>query len=327
MPSGSRCGIHHYHRVDSRSPASIPLSLTSGQSASSAIFERNIERITSAALLPTADPQRVSRGRYTEQLEQSVPSVLDSAAAILAAPDSQYDDFDGVSIITPAPPDSGYHSGFASPSSRCGRENRPSAGSTRGVIILSLISSCSHRTQAQSPAPIAPVPTVPGTLTSAYYSASAMPSEASSPTTATHHAHPLRSLPTSPAPTSFPNSPAAPQPMIITILAPLVSHPPSHKAAAKRLPFLSYMVLLSSTPPALFRYPPVIGLTQALYAASSSAGSVHAASVMEQDIASEIVDDVGGEWEHKGLRRGLEERLKVLNSSSPPVMPAISGRA
>ncbi|KAH9832090.1 uncharacterized protein C8Q71DRAFT_714639 [Rhodofomes roseus] len=345
------------HRVGSRSPASIPSSPTSVHSSSSAIFERDIEPITPAALSPTADPHRVSRGRYTEQLEQSVPSVLDSAAAILAAPDSQYDDFDAVSIITPAPPDSGYRSGLASPSSRLSSRSPSPTGISPGRRTSLLFStsptyttsplqqgSLSSRpiiqTQAQSSAPIAPLPTVPATPTSAYYSAAAsvMPSEAnseaSSPTTATHHAHPLHSLPTSPAPTS----PAAPQPTTITIPAPLVSHPPSPKAAAKRLSFLSYMDLLSSTPSAtvplssvLTNEPPhlpsVIGLPQALYAASSSAGSVHAASVMERDTASQIVDDVGGEWEREGLGRGLEERLEALNASTPPVMPVVSGRA
>lgn len=38
----------------------------------------------------------------TEQLEHSVPSVLDSAVAILAAPDSQDDDLDSISIVAPA---------------------------------------------------------------------------------------------------------------------------------------------------------------------------------------------------------------------------------
>ncbi|TFY56759.1 hypothetical protein EVJ58_g7448 [Rhodofomes roseus] len=323
------------HRVGSRSPASIPSSPTSVHSSSSAIFERDIEPITPAALSPTADPHRVSRGRYTEQLEQSVPSVLDSAAAILAAPDSQYDDFDAVSIITPAPPDSGYRSGLASPSSRLSSRSPSPTGITGQPVVAPDYPDAGAELR-----PIAPLPTVPATPTSAYYSAAAsvMPSEAnseaSSPTTATHHAHPLHSLPTSPAPTS----PAAPQPTTITIPAPLVSHPPSPKAAAKRLSFLSYMDLLSSTPSAtvplssvLTNEPPhlpsVIGLPQALYAASSSAGSVHAASVMERDTASQIVDDVGGEWEREGLGRGLEERLEALNASTPPVMPVVSGRA
>lgn len=102
------------------------------------------------------------------------------------------------------------------------------------------------------------------------------------------------------------------------------------------------MDLLSSTPAATIplssvlaneppHLPSVIGLPQAQYAASSSAGSVHAGSVMERDTASQIVDDVGGEWEREGLGRGLEERLEALNNGSPAVnasvMPTVSGRA
>ena len=52
---------------------------------------------------------------------------------------------------------------------------------------------------------------------------------------------------------------------------------------------------------------------------------------MERDTASQIVDDVGGEWEREGLGRGLEERLEALNNGSPAVnasvMPTVSGRA
>ncbi|KAH9914338.1 uncharacterized protein B0H18DRAFT_1087829 [Fomitopsis serialis] len=329
------------HRVGSRSPSSIPSSPTSVHSSSSAIFERDIEPITpAAAVSPNADPHRIARGKYTEQLEQSVPSVLDSAATVLAASDVQDDDFDAVSIITPAPPDSGYRSGFASPSSRMSSRSPSPTGVSPGRRTSLLFSTSPTsplqfiHTQAQSPVPIAPLPTVPATPTSAYYSAaaSAVPSEvnseASSPTTATHHEHPLHSLPTS-------------QPTTITIPAPFIPHPPSPKAAAKRLSFLSYTDLLSSAPSSTLplssvltneppHLPSVIGLPQALYAASSSAGSVRAASVMERDTASQVVDDVGGEWEREGLGRGLEERLEALNSGAtggPPAVVQVSGRA
>lgn len=308
-------------------------------SSSSAIFERDIEPITPAtSLSPTsADPHRIPRGKLTEQLEQSVPSVLDSAAAVLAGSDAQDDDFDAVSIITPAPPDSGYRSGFASPTSRLSSRSPSPTGIHPGKRTSLLFSTSSPapqgsppfrptiETQAQLPAPL---PIVPATPTSAYYSAmpSQAGSEASSPTTATHHEHPFHLLPSSPA--------SPPPHATVTIPAPGLSHPPSPHAPAKRLSFLSYMDLLSSTPSAttslasvLTSEPPhlpsVIGLPQAQYAASSSGGSIRAASVMERDSASQIVDDVGGEWEREGLGRGLEERLEALNGS-PAV---VSGRA
>ncbi|KZT65266.1 hypothetical protein DAEQUDRAFT_769021 [Daedalea quercina L-15889] len=360
------------HRLGSRSPSSIPSSPTSVHSSSSAIFERDIEPITPATSLSpsSADPHRIPRGKYTEQLEQSVPSVLDSAAAVLAASDAQDDDFDAVSIITPAPPDSGYRSGLASPSSRLSSRSPSPTGISPGKrtsLLFSTSTSPPHSTsplhtasplhpaaqvpqaqgspptwpsiqthsQSQSSTPLAPQSTVPATPTSAYYSAatSAAPSEpgseASSPTTATHHEHPLHSLPASPA--------GAPQPTTITIPAPL-SHPPSPRASAKRLSFISYTDLLSSTPSATMplssvltneppHLPSVIGLPQAQYAASSSGGSVHAGSVMERDTAGQVVDDVGGEWEREGLGRGLEERLEALNAASASATPAVSGRA
>lgn len=59
----------------------------------------------------------------------------------------------------------------------------------------------------------------------------------------------------------------------------------------------------------------MIGFPQAQYAASSSAGSIHAAaSALERDAAAGIMDDVGGEWEREGLGRGLEERLEALKT-------------
>ncbi|KAJ3532600.1 hypothetical protein NMY22_g7674 [Coprinellus aureogranulatus] len=80
-----------------RSPNSIPSSPTSIHSSSSAIFERDIEPILppSPPSLPgkPLDPHRIPRAKNTEQLDQAVPSVLDSAAAILTStpmPSSTY---------------------------------------------------------------------------------------------------------------------------------------------------------------------------------------------------------------------------------------------
>jgi len=271
----------------------------------------------------------------TEQLEHSVPSVLDSAVAILAAPDSQDDDLDSISIVAPALPDAGYQSGFTSPISRMSsRSPSPTGMGNRRSLLLSasplqttspLQGSPPFRPTIQANnAPPAPLPPISATPTSAYYSASSTAaaseagSEASSPTTATHHEHPLHALPGPQATITIPNN--------------ALPHPPSPKNATKRLSFLSYMDLLSSTPASTLplssltssavasdpppHLPSVIGFPQAQYAASSSAGSFHAspASILDRDAAVGILDDVGGEWEREGLGRGLEERLEALNT-------------
>ncbi|KIY53147.1 hypothetical protein FISHEDRAFT_69282 [Fistulina hepatica ATCC 64428] len=63
---------------------SVPGSPSSAHSASSAIFERDIESILSPSSPHHINPHLIPRAKATEQLEQSVPSVLDSAAAVLA---------------------------------------------------------------------------------------------------------------------------------------------------------------------------------------------------------------------------------------------------
>ncbi|CCM02421.1 uncharacterized protein FIBRA_04519 [Fibroporia radiculosa] len=322
------------HRMGSRSPSSIPSSPTSVHSSSSAIFERDIEPITpaSASLSISSDPHRIPRGKISEQLEHSVPSVLDSAAAILAGAESHDDDFDSISIVSPATLDAGYRSGFTSPMSRLSsRSPSPTAMGNRKSLLFAtsplqntspLQSSPPIRPtiQTSSPPPVAvPLSATPATPTSAYYSVPSTEagSEASSPTTATHHEHPMHNLPPQAA---------------IMIPTTVISHPPSPKNATKRLSFLSYMDLLTSAPAstlplssftssAVVSEPPphlqsVIGLPQAHYAASSSAGSIHGAAgtVLEREIASGMLDDVGGEWEREGLGRGLEERLEALNA-------------
>ncbi|KAL6298047.1 hypothetical protein BKA93DRAFT_744928 [Sparassis latifolia] len=329
------------HRMGSRSPNSIPSSPTSVHSSSSAIFERDIEPISASptSFAHSSDPHRIPRGKISEQLDQSVPTVLDSAAAILAATSSADDDFDCISIVAPAPQDNGYQSGFTSPISRLSSRSP----SPTGVNRRSLLFSTSPPIQGSPPvrpvvhtAPPPPPPsTVTQTPTSAYFSAasSAMPSDMdsaeSSPTTATHHEHPLHGLPPPPAPAPVP------APATITIPSLPASHPPSPKNSSKRLSFLSYMDLLSSIPASTLplssftssavasepppHIPSVIGLpqAQAQYAASSSAGSIHASSTFERDAASGMVDDVGGEWEREGLGRGLEERLEALKPPHP----------
>ncbi|KAJ3497228.1 hypothetical protein NLJ89_g10375 [Agrocybe chaxingu] len=97
----------HLRTADARlgSPNSIPSSPTSVRSSSSAIFERDIEPIVPPSppntLHHPLNPHRVPRAKSSEQLEQSVPSVLDSAASILAntEPDDLAQD---VAVVSPA---------------------------------------------------------------------------------------------------------------------------------------------------------------------------------------------------------------------------------
>jgi len=73
-------------------------------SSSSAIFERDIEPITSPSPPHPhhpSNPHRTPRSKTTEQLDQSVPSVLDSAAAILASSQGSLED-DRISVVAPA---------------------------------------------------------------------------------------------------------------------------------------------------------------------------------------------------------------------------------
>ncbi|KAH9937931.1 hypothetical protein B0H21DRAFT_54327 [Amylocystis lapponica] len=320
------------HRLGSRSPASIPSSPTSVHSSSSAIFERDIEPITPSptSFSTSTDPHRIPRGRISEQLDQSVPSVLDSAAAALAGTNGQDDDFDSISIVAPAAPENDYRSGFTSPISRLSsRSPSPTGAGNRRSLLFSaspLQGSPPVRpsVQTQNTVMQLPLATATATPTSAYFSVpSTEPaSEASSPTTATHHEHPLHTLPSNPATITLPS------PLSAVSGHAHAGHPPSPKNAAKRLSFLSYMDLLSSIPASTLplssltssaqvsepppHLPSVIGFPQAQYAASSSAGSIHGfSSVVDRDA---MVDDVGGEWEREGLGRGLEERLEALNA-------------
>ncbi|KAI0635046.1 hypothetical protein C8Q77DRAFT_1053566 [Trametes polyzona] len=335
------------HRLGSRSPASIPSSPTSVHSSSSAIFERDIEPINSPLSL-CADPHHIPRAKFTEEIERSVPSVLDSAAVVLTSKDPEDDDLDTISIVTPAPPDPAYQSGFTSPISRLSsRSPSPTGvGNRRSLLFSNSLpgsppknvqgSPPSRPTVQTNPLPSTvpePQSTVTPTPTSAYFSTSSsaasdadMNSNSSSPTTATHTEHPLHSL----------SSHSQPQQLTsMTVPAPFGSHPPSPKAASKRLSFISYADLLSSTPASTLplssltssavvtepppHIPSVIGLPQAQYAASSSGGSIHGAPtyLLERDGAAGVADDVGGEWEREGLGKGLEERLEGLKTILP----------
>ncbi|KAF5318892.1 hypothetical protein D9611_014727 [Ephemerocybe angulata] len=130
----------HIRTSDARlgSPSSIPSSPTSIHSSSSAIFERDIEPL----LLPPSpphpnrplDPHRIPRARATEQLESSVPSVLDSAAAALTS-DTE------IAVLAPLSPASlfdGRASGFASPLSLRSRSPSPSPRRPDSMLLSSV---------------------------------------------------------------------------------------------------------------------------------------------------------------------------------------------
>lgn len=375
-------------RLGSRSPSSIPSSPTSVHSSSSAIFERDIEPIISPSPPIThnhpPNPHRIPRSKGTEQLENSVPSVLDSAAAILAGIED-IDVGDQVAVVSPASPvfDRGRSSGFASPigsfrsrspspigarmavpghpraeilvphsapiaSPTCvlGLHNMtspalspPSIPATRPAIVTSptsnTIAQVSHSNSTTSVDTTTPSLITP---TSAYFSTVSDLSDESSPMTTTAEHPPGLPSPSNPV--------ASPQSIIPSpSLSPTSpSLPPSPiQVARKRLSFISYSDLLSSTPTstqslssfttcASYTEPPPhipglngLNIANALHPPSHHVGSTsthgspfvaplgHAGFThpgKRDSIA--MLDNVGGEWEREGLGRGLEERLEAL---------------
>ncbi|KIK91450.1 hypothetical protein PAXRUDRAFT_149469 [Paxillus rubicundulus Ve08.2h10] len=336
-------------RLGSRSPSSIPSSPTSAHSSSSAIFERDIEPIgpPSPPSSHHSNPHRIPRSKATEQLEQSVPSVLDSAASILAFASPM--DEDHIAVLTPARErDRQFKSGFASPIGSL-RSRSPSPISTkspmghRTSLLLSVPGSSSppapmsdpllstspikdKDAQARliiqtSPAVIYPAagtaavakklgrssPSI-NTPTSAYYST--LSSAGSSPNTTVVELPP-HPLPISPSST-YTGSPYS-HPLNL-------SHPPSPThGASKRLSFMSYSDLLASTPASMVPLssfttcassepPPHIPGVTGFGNVHLSGGSIHG---RERDSIA-VLDDVGGEWEREGMGRGLEERLEAL---------------
>ncbi|KAI0090617.1 hypothetical protein BDY19DRAFT_992050 [Irpex rosettiformis] len=345
------------HPTGTKSPASIPSSPTSVHSSSSAIFERDIEPLTPSPLLThTTDPHRIPRGKLTEQLDQSVPTVLDSAAEALTLDIDDKEGMDAISIVAPVPFElHGGGSGFTSPISQMSsRSPSPNGISNRRSVLLNLPSPSPSFTlplplplplQSQtSQGPLAPTasPSRPTIQTSSPPTASAIvaaasATEDSSPTTATAHEYPLPAL-------SGSSSPGVATP---TTGVTLSSHvPPS--PSSKRLSFISYTDLLTSAPASTLplssltlsaqanepppHLPSVIGIPQAqAQGLASSAASIHgsisaSAWVTERDPAADLVSDQGGEWQREGLGRGLEERLEALMShdvpqQSPPQQP------
>ncbi|KAH7915497.1 hypothetical protein BJ138DRAFT_1109553 [Hygrophoropsis aurantiaca] len=346
-PRENRFSTHTSHlqtsRLGSRSPSSIPSSPTSAHSSSSAIFERDIEPIGPPSP-PThhANPHRIPRSKGTEQLEQSVPSVLDSAASVLTSSSNLEDDH--ISVVAPAR--NGYRSGFASPIGSLRSRSRSPSPTGRTSLLLSCaggspppLSPTQKLSIQTSPAVANPTITassaprkIPGrsspsigTPTSAYYST--LSSAESSPTTTTVEHHPqsfspallASASPLPPAqllPAASPSSTFNSSPFTHTLN---LSHPPS--PSSKRLSFMSYSDLLASTPASIVplssfasqepppHIPSVNGFTQHNGTGAGS-GSLHGVVRDRDSIA--MLDDVGGEWEREGLGRGLEERLEAL---------------
>ncbi|KAJ3818586.1 hypothetical protein EV361DRAFT_878845 [Lentinula raphanica] len=181
-PRGNR--MSQYHLGGSISPSSIPSSPTSVHSSSSAIFERDIEPLPSSVMSgigspthiqqqpqlqqpsisvsahpphPThpTNPHHIARGHTTESLEQNVPSVLDSAAEILAniqvavptSPASSTGVGDVLIVEAPAPM---HHA----------RTGGTSAGSVAGTRSgwtspTRSVRSVGSLTQSRSPSPLA----------------------------------------------------------------------------------------------------------------------------------------------------------------------------
>ncbi|KAF4609514.1 hypothetical protein D9613_012223 [Agrocybe pediades] len=287
-PSGNRIS-QHLRTSDARlggskSPTSIPSSPTSIRSSSSAIFERDIEPIMPPSP-PTSlhphhhhhtNPHRIPRAKGTEALEQAVPSVLDSAAAILGG-------LEDVEVVAPAATPAsasslsfeaiGRTSGFASPIGSF-RSRSPSPHSAMAGQLLSVPVAGGSQAQVQTPASVlglqltnaAPVlsssPPRPQLQTSDTASTITGTGSSSSASNNGNNANIVPSITTptadlSPA-TSASASPRNNAPLTLspTGVAPSspsatsqISYPPSPiHLPKKRLSFMSYSDLISSTP-------------------------------------------------------------------------------
>lgn len=281
-----------------------------------------------------------------------MPSVLDSAAAILATSSTNPLDDDRISVVAPATrsgvasPIGSYGSRSPSPTWGPGRraslmvpspplQTNISLGSpARGTLSIqtSPISGMNQLANMSTPSIVTP--------TSAYYSIAETGN--SSPTTTTTE-HPPSSFPqnmSTRSPDYFPAAPLSPPSPIVSSLSASSAGPSN---SDKRLSFMSYTDLLTSTPASLQplsslttsasstepppHIPSVSGMTQAsasqyLHSPSHSPGRagsfVKAAGVIEGrtessgDRSSIAFDDVVGEWEREGFGGGLEERLEAL---------------
>ncbi|KAJ6591337.1 hypothetical protein B0H10DRAFT_2091424 [Mycena sp. CBHHK59/15] len=267
-------------------------------SSSSAIFERDIEPLH---LSPTApgtkkDPHRIARSKNTEALEQSCG-------------------------LHPRLHELVRRRGF-----RC--RHRPAPPSSAGLLDQSTIRSRSSgfaspigsfRSRSPSPSPRA------GNRTSLLLN---IPPPGALGAQHQHVATPIPQFPSPPA-SSLPNSGNLTarqfEPPTPTSSMGDSAYNTGTARASKRLSFLSYADLLSSTPTST---QPLSALTSPAcspshipgVAISDGAGSAYGGSGApslrnfgfgpgEED---RTMDDVGGEWEREGLGKGLEERLEAL---------------
>ncbi|KAF8998424.1 hypothetical protein BDQ17DRAFT_1428508 [Cyathus striatus] len=318
----------------SRSPNSIPSSPTSVHSSSSAIFERDIEPLTPPSSSTKQNPHRIPRAKGTEQLEHAVPSVLDSAASILASLDSHTDE--GVSVLAPIS-----SAGFDFASFGIGRGDSVALGSGFTSPIGSL--------RSRSPSPgrrqeglLEALEGVGGVSPHVVSSAGpgsprSMKSSASlqQPTSAR-----ARTLSTQQEGDTFMTSPDS---------SPTQAPPTTTHTLTNRLSFISYADLLSSTPASLHplsslttsassdpppHIPSVAGsMTYTNVIPGGSRGSVgNRGSIIGSGSLAGVggsrapslrtgtggvrdsmllVDDVGGEWEREGLGRGWRRGWRV----------------
>ncbi|KAI0048414.1 hypothetical protein FA95DRAFT_1558063 [Auriscalpium vulgare] len=335
-----RSSQHLQYRLGSRSPSSIPSSPTSIHSSSSAIFERDIEPLSSPTAQPShpTNPHRIPRGKATEQLDNAVPSVLDSAATVLASPTEEQ----SISVTAPATAEhSSSISGFASPISRLSsRSPSPVAGRSPAAVmnLPSPSPSLSLPLPAASSVPASPplrptLQTIP-TSSTGPQPPGAFTSTSPTPTTTFFSSSRASPTTTAAADTPFPsqNDPSPHSSPSARQLSPTaLSHPPSPRVPTKRLSFMSYTDLLSSTPSSTLplsmlttsattadpppHIPSVLGLPQGSGGASAGASprnSFYGERDVREGREGLLVDDVGGEWEREGLGQGLEERLESL---------------
>lgn len=318
-------------RIGSRSPTSIPSSPTSIHSSSSAIFERDIEPITPSPP-HLSHPHRTPRGKGTEHLDHAVPTVLDSAAAVLSSPtDDQL-----IAVVAPATTEFPSFSGLSSRLSS--RSPSPTYGKTN-VPLMNLPSPSPSLTLPLPAHPTALTPqklavqTPPGGLS---VDATAVPS----PTPTTNYfglvtrdpGTDCQPTPTTVAHTDLTASTSQRSSPSVRPVSPLaLSHPPSPLATTQRLSFISYTDLLTSAPSstlplsslttsATVSDPPphllsVLGVPKHVGGGSAGASprnSFYGDRDVREGRECLFIEEAGGEWEREGLGQGLEERLETL---------------
>ncbi|KAG6906886.1 hypothetical protein DXG01_011507 [Tephrocybe rancida] len=308
LPS-TRLSQHPRGHSPARSPTSIPSSPTSVHSSSSAIFERDIEPLSPPSpqnhITSPTNAHRIPRSKTTETIEHSVPSVLDSAAAILASIQNAND----VAIVAPATFSTSFAgSGFASPiGSFRSRSPSPTINSLaahgRNSLLLSIPQQQHHQQQQQNSLPsppavrppsiqtsiVQPAPPAIVTPTSAYFSVAEDGSDVGSLTSpSVDSSEETTRIAIEPSYTSAPMTPPPAAPSSLPALSPAPStfsqpHSPvsaSPNAASKRLSFISYADLLTSAPTSTI---PLASLTTA---ASASEPPPHISSISYPTTAS-----------------------------------------